>query len=82
MEFIAVPTPEFIEIAKRNPLAIAKFESYYKYYFYFTVAMENHIWRFAIGGESRDIYELNIGRETPLTDLLSYSIDFVDKSLP
>jgi hypothetical protein len=82
MEFITVNPSEFVETAKRNPQAIAKFVSYYKYYFYFNVAIENHIWRFGVGGDSSDIYRLSIEPETPLKDFPLDIIDFTEKSLP
>ena len=78
MESITVKAEDFTGIAKRNPEAVAKFEYYYKYYFYLTTYMEGYCWRFAIGGESDDIYRLEVVPETLLKDILQdYTPQFI-----
>jgi hypothetical protein len=59
------------KILDKNPEAIAKFASYYKYSFSFTCE-EIH---FSIGGDSGDIYRLSVNPEMPLSDLIDWIED-------
>lgn len=75
-----ISAEEFEKIAKNNPNAIAEFASYYKYYFNFIVEMENAFWLFSVGGDSDDIYRLEVSPETTLEEILSgYTPQFIKK---
>lgn len=62
---------ELKEILKNNPDAKAKLVGYFKYYFDFECEGVN----FSLGGDSDDIYRLNLNELNPLRDLIGWIND-------